>query len=151
VKYAFILSVLALTSLVASADDLSTPAGLWQVSEDDAQPSGRVRIYEENGVYFGRIEPSSASDHVVKRCAGCTDERKDLPYDGLVIIRNMRLDGDEYTGGDVLDPRSGKLYGCKFRLTDGGHKLIMRGFFGVSLLGRSQTWQRVEASTAHPP
>jgi uncharacterized protein (DUF2147 family) len=54
----------------------------------------------------------------------------------------MRLEGDEYAGGDILDPDSGRIYGCKFRLIDGGRKLIMRGYIGLSLFGRSQTWQR---------
>jgi uncharacterized protein (DUF2147 family) len=59
-------------------------------------------------------------------------------------MRNMRLQGDEYTGGDILYPDTGAIFGCKFRLIDGGRKLIMRGYFGVSLFGRSQTWQRVD-------
>jgi uncharacterized protein (DUF2147 family) len=56
-----------------------------------------------------------------------------------------RGDDDEYAGGDVLDPDSGKVYGCKFKLTEGGERMIMRGFFGVSLFGRSQTWVRIKA------
>ena len=126
------------------AADLSTPEGLWQALDSSGKPEGLIRVYQDGGAYFGRIEPSKSGEDNAKRCTRCTDERKDQPYNGLVIIRNMRLEGDEYGGGDVLDPDTGKLYGCKFTLTDGGHKMVMRGFFGVSLLGRSQLWQRVE-------
>jgi uncharacterized protein (DUF2147 family) len=64
----------------------------------------------------------------------------------MVLIRNMRQQGSGYEGGDILDPDTGRLYGCKFHLIDGGHNMIMRGFFGLSLLGRSQTWRRVDAT-----
>src|SRR5579862_2372545 len=134
-----------LVSLGASAGDLSTPAGLWQAIDSAGHAEGLIRFYEDHGAFFGRIEPTKPDDGSPRRCTRCTDERRDQPFDGLVIIRNLRLDGSEYTGGDVLDPETGRLYGCKLKLIDGGHKMIMRGFFGISLLGRSQTWQRVES------
>jgi uncharacterized protein (DUF2147 family) len=139
-----LFSLIGSFSLSAVADDLSTPTGLWQALDSSGRPEGRIRFYESHGAYFGRIEPSKSGDDSLKRCSRCTDERKDQPYDSLVIIRNLRFDGNEYTGGDVLDPDTGRIYGCKMKLIDGGHRMIMRGFFGISLLGRSQTWERVE-------
>jgi uncharacterized protein (DUF2147 family) len=134
-----------LVTLASSAADLSSPSGLWQPLDSAGRPLGLIRIYEDHGLYFGRIEPISPQDKGNERCVRCTDERKDQPIIGLVLIRNMRLEGDEYVGGDILDPDTGRIYGCKFRLIDGGRKMIMRGYFGVSLLGHSQTWQRVVA------
>jgi uncharacterized protein (DUF2147 family) len=129
----------------ASAADLSSPAGWWQpIDEKTGRPLGLIRIYEERGLFFGRIEPSSPSDDASRRCSKCSDERRNQPIIGLVLMRNMRPHGDEYVGGDILDPNTGRIYGCKFRLADGGTKLIMRGFFGLSIFGRSQTWQRAE-------
>jgi uncharacterized protein (DUF2147 family) len=144
VKYAILLSMVVLCLRVTAAD-LSTPEGLWQAVDSSGKPMGLIRVYQDHGAYFGRIEPATPGEENVKRCTRCTDERKDQFLNGLVIIRNMRFDGDEYTGGDVLDPDTGRLYGCKFKLTDGGHTMIMRGFFGLSLLGRSQEWRRVES------
>jgi uncharacterized protein (DUF2147 family) len=142
------LTLLALGSIcplcAASDTDLSSPAGWWQPIDDKTgKPLGLIRIYEERGLFFGKIEPSSPSDDPSSKCSRCTDERRNQPIIGLVLIRNMRLQGDEYVGGDILDPDSGRIYGCKFRLVDGGTKLIMRGFIGLSIFGRSQTWQRV--------
>jgi uncharacterized protein (DUF2147 family) len=129
----------------ASGVDLSSPAGWWQpIDEKTGEPLGLIRIYEERGLFFGRIEPSSPTDDASRKCSRCTDERRNQPVIGLVLIRNMRLQGDEYVGGDILDPDTGRIYGCKFRLVDGGTKLIMRGFIGLSLFGRSQTWQRAQ-------
>ncbi|MGC2459915.1 MAG: DUF2147 domain-containing protein [Steroidobacteraceae bacterium] len=131
----------------ASAVDLSSPTGWWQpIDEKTGKPQGLIRIYEERGLFFGRMEPSSPSDDASKRCSRCTDERRNQPIIGLVLLRNMRLQGDEHVGGDILDPDTGRIYGCKFRLADGGRKLIMRGFIGLSLFGGSQTWQRVEGN-----
>jgi uncharacterized protein (DUF2147 family) len=62
----------------------------------------------------------------------------------MVIMRNMKKRGSEYVGGDILDPDTGQVYRCKFTLADGGQKLVVRGFIGISLLGRSQTWLRQE-------
>jgi uncharacterized protein (DUF2147 family) len=129
----------------ASAADLNSPAGWWQpIDPKTGAPQGLIRIYEQGGLFFGRIEPSSPSDDTSQKCTRCTDERKDQPIIGLVLIRNMRVEGDEYVGGDVLDPDTGRVYGCRFRLVDGGRTLIMRGYLGISLLGQSRTWRRVE-------
>ncbi|HEY3731710.1 MAG TPA: DUF2147 domain-containing protein [Steroidobacteraceae bacterium] len=130
----------------AAAVDLTSPAGWWQpIDQKTGKPLGLIRIYEQNGLFFGQVEPASPDDDRSRRCTRCTDERRDQPIIGLVLIRNMRLQGDEYQGGDILDPDTGRVYRCKFRLTDGGRQLIMRGFFGVSLFGRSQIWRRAEA------
>jgi uncharacterized protein (DUF2147 family) len=128
----------------ASAADLGTPDGLWQPLDSSGKPLGLIRIYQDHGLYFGRIEPSSADDKDDGRCVRCSGERKDQPVLGLVIIRNMRLEGNEYVGGEVLDPTSGRIYGCMFHLIDGGNRMIMRGFFGIPLLGRSMIWARAE-------
>ncbi|WP_315856578.1 DUF2147 domain-containing protein [Rhizobium leguminosarum] len=63
---------------------------------------------------------------------------------GLVILSGLKKDGDEYTGGKILDPDNGKVYSSKIYLADEGKKLNVRGFIGVSLLGRSQVWERQE-------
>jgi uncharacterized protein (DUF2147 family) len=138
-----------LCAMAAAAADRSSPAGWWQpIDAKTGKPEGLIKIYQEHGLFFARIEPSSSSDDSSQKCSRCTDERRDQPIIGLVLIRNMRLQGDEYVGGDVLDPDTGRIYGCKFRLADGGRKLIMRGYLGISLIGHSQTWQRVEGITS---
>jgi uncharacterized protein (DUF2147 family) len=141
-----ILAPAIASPLRAAGDaDLASPAGWWQpIDEKTGRPLGLIRIYEERGLFFGRIEPSSPDDVASRRCSKCSDERRNQPIIGLVLIRNMQLRDNEYVGGDILDPDTGRIYGCKFRLADGGRKLIMRGFIGLSLFGRSQTWQRAQ-------
>jgi len=138
---------LALAALMpatgAAPSPLDTPAGLWQPLDSSGKPEGLIRIFAVGGLYYGRIEPSSPSDDRNARCTRCSGKRHDQPMIGLVIMRHLKPQDGQYLGGDILDPDTGRVYGCSLRLTDGGRKLIMRGFLGISLLGRSQTWLRV--------
>jgi uncharacterized protein (DUF2147 family) len=54
----------------------------------------------------------------------------------------MRRDGDEWTGGEILDPENGKTYKATLKLADNGQKLLVRGYIGLPIFGRSQTWVR---------
>ena len=131
--------------LAARAGDLNSPAGLWTTIDDSTgKPRGMVRIYLQGGKYFGKLEKSFRPGAESRRCTKCTDERKDNPVIGLVIVRNMTRDEDEFTGGDILDPDNGSVYRCRFKLEDGGNKLRVRGFIGISLFGRTQVWARAE-------
>ena len=60
----------------------------------------------------------------------------------MTIIRGLKKDGDEFSGGDILDPDNGKVYRCKVKVKDHGSVLSVRGFLGASLFGRTQTWTR---------
>jgi uncharacterized protein (DUF2147 family) len=138
--------ITAMLPVLSVAADLSSPAGLWEPTDGEGRPLGLIRIFERDGAFYGRIEPSSPADHSSARCTRCTGDRKDQPIIGLVIMRHLMRQDDEYVGGDILDPRTGEVYRCKFRLTDGGRKLLMRGYLGIPLLGRSQIWVRVVSS-----
>jgi uncharacterized protein (DUF2147 family) len=126
-----------------AASDVSSPVGIWKTVDDKTgQARSLVRIYEKDGKLFARIEQSLVPGDEVRTCTKCPDGRKDQPLIGLEFMRGMTLMDGEYRGGDILDPDSGSIYRCKFRLVDGGTKLKVRGFLGVSLFGRSQTWER---------
>ncbi|MGH8303714.1 MAG: DUF2147 domain-containing protein [Steroidobacteraceae bacterium] len=128
----------------AAASRLSSPVGLWQPLDSSGKPLGLIRIFEDRGLYYGRIEPSSPNDDHSARCTHCTGDRHDKPIIGLVLMRHLRPENGAYVGGEILDPDTGRVYDCTLKLTDGGRQLVMRGFLGISLLGQSQTWQRVD-------
>ena len=140
--------VLAGTAFAAAAQSAS-PAGAWKTIDDATKKEKSVvRIVDTGGVYSGRIEKllesTMAPDAV---CKECTDDRKDKPVVGLLIVRNMKQSADDksvFEGGDILDPANGKVYKAKMKLIDNGSKLEVRGFVGISLLGRTQTWIRAE-------
>jgi len=132
-----------------AAAQAASPAGLWKTVDDKTKKEkSLVRIVETNGVYTGKVEkvidPDAPKDAI---CKDCTDERKDQPVVGMTIIRNMKQSyGDKavFEGGDVLDPNNGKVYKAKLKLIDNGSKLEVRGYIGLPMLGRTQTWQRAE-------
>lgn len=118
-------------------------AGIWRTIDDKTYKSrGTVRLYESNGAIFGKIESSVNPKDATEVCDLCAGDRRNQPIIGLVFLRNMKKQGSEYGGGDILDPDTGRVYKCKMTLEDGGKKLIVRGFIGFSLLGRSQVWLR---------
>ena len=141
------LAVLLLFPALAlrAADSTATPAGRWRTVDDKTgKPKAIIVLYEEKGLLFGRVETLVDPD-AVKICDKCGDERKGKAVTGMVVVRRMKKDGDEYTGGDILDPKNGSVYRCKMRLVDQGRKLSVRGYVGLSLFGRSQTWIRDDA------
>jgi uncharacterized protein (DUF2147 family) len=129
--------------------EATSPAGLWKTIDDGTKKEkSLVRIVETNGVFSGKVEklldPATAADAV---CKDCSDERKDKPILGMTIVRNVKASGDDkavFEGGDILDPNNGKVYRVKLKLVDNGSKLDVRGYIGTPLLGRTQTWIRVE-------
>jgi uncharacterized protein (DUF2147 family) len=117
--------------------------GTWQTIDDRThRVRGTVRLYEQGGVIFGKIETSVNPKDAADVCDLCDGERRNKPIIGLVFLRNMKKQGSEYGGGDILDPDTGRVYRCKMTLEDGGKRLLVRGFLGISLLGRSQVWVR---------
>jgi len=125
-----------------------SPIGLWKTIDDKTGAARAiVRIYEQDGRLFGKIENSFTPGAEHRVCEVCTDERKGQPILGLIIIRNMKHTDNEYSGGDILDPETGSVYHCKMHV-EGGTRLVLRGYIGFSLLGRNQIWQRVPEAPA---
>jgi uncharacterized protein (DUF2147 family) len=139
-----IASALFVSATIAAAQS-NSPAGLWQTIDDNTgQAKALVQIIDEGGGNLSGkiIQGLGEHDKPERRCTACTDSRKDQLIKGMTIITGMKPSGSDWEGGQILDPESGKLYKCKMRLEDGGQKLVVRGYIGVSLLGRSQTWVR---------
>lgn len=127
----------------AAAARLATPVGLWKSIDDKTgQPKALVRITEDAGRLTGRIEKLFDPSRPDPVCDACTDERKGKPIVGLTIIQDLRRLDDHWGDGKILDPQEGKLYSVKVTPVEGGKKLEVRGFVGLPLLGRTQTWIR---------
>jgi uncharacterized protein (DUF2147 family) len=129
----------------AFAADLTSPVGLWQnIDDETGKPKALIRITETGGALQGQIEKlfREPGEEQNPLCAKCEGAKKDQPITGMVILSGLKKDGDEYTGGEILDPAKGKTYKSKMHLTDGGKKLSVRGYIGTPMLGRTQTWVR---------
>lgn len=141
--------VLALFSTHAWADDaaLASPVGLWKTVDDKSgKVRSIVRISEANGELSGKIEKlfRDPGEEPNPKCDKCEGVRKDQPVLGMVFMSGLKKDGDEFSGGEILDPDNGKVYRSKMSLIEGGKKLKVRGYIGTPLFGRSQVWVRGE-------
>ena len=137
---------LLLPALRLSAAEPS-PVGLWKTIDDNSgQPRGLIRIREVNGRLEGIVEKGfpKPGENQPPNCDKCEGARHNQPILGMTILWGLTKEGDEYQGGEILDPGSGKIYRAKVKLIDSGKKLEVRGFIGVSLFGRSQIWLREE-------
>jgi uncharacterized protein (DUF2147 family) len=123
----------------------NSPLGRWKTVDDiTGKVKSIVLIWEQNGKLFGKVQKLVNPDpkNPNPRCEDCSGEQKGKPVVGLQIMQNLSKDGDGWSGGTILDPATGKIYKCLVSVLDGGAKLKVRGFIGVSLLGRTQYWLR---------
>ena len=136
----------ALAAPPVRAGDAS-PAGLWKNVDDvSGKPRALIRITESNGTLQGKIEKvfPAPSEGPNPKCDKCEGANKNASVIGLVILSGLKKEGEEYVGGQILDPDNVKVYRSKVRLADDGKTLSVRGYIGVPMLGRSQTWGRQE-------
>lgn len=134
-------ALLLLLLLAAPAFAQNSIVGTWRTIDDETgEPRSLVRITEQNGTVVGHIVRLLPEGRVCEDCAPQFDGR-DLR--GVQVISGLRRDGSEWSGGRITDPKNGRTYRLKARL-DGPNRLRLRGFIGVSALGRTQTWERVQ-------
>ncbi len=94
-------------------------------------------------MFYARIVEIFEKEHRNKKCTLCSGEDKDKPILGLIIIKGLRKEENEYSNGKIVDPKIGKYYKCYVKLEE-NDKLKVRGYIGVPLLGRTQYWFRVK-------
>ena len=125
-----------------------SPVGVWKTIDDDGKTEkSLVRITNTGGVYSGKVEKVFDPAKQDAKCEKCEGARANQPVIGMTIIEGVKQDEEEsnlFNGGQILDPNNGKTYKVRLKPVDGGKKLDVRGYIGTPMLGRTQTWIRVE-------
>lgn len=142
-KRLIVLLIAVLLSPAAFAQKADAVIGRWLSPNREDQ----IQIYKKGNKYFGRLSwikyPNDETGQPKtdkKNPDPALRSRQEL---GLELLKDFTFDGDNvYEDGTIYDPKSGKTYSCK--MTIDGEKLKIRGYIGISLLGRSETWTRVK-------
>jgi uncharacterized protein (DUF2147 family) len=134
----------------AHAASTSSPIGQWQTIDDiTGKPKAIVKITATSQGLTGQILNIFPSPgHTVNElCTACSGAKHNQPIKGMIILENLVQNKSyptQWIDGKILDPKNGKTYHCMVQLTDNGNALTVRGFIGMPLFGRSQTWIRVD-------
>ena len=138
------MTVLFVAFLGLFSAQAQSVVGKWKTVDDETgEAKSIVEITESGGKIYGKVVEILNPAKKNAKCKDCSGEDKDKPILGLTIIKGLKKSGNEYTDGKILDPNKGKLYKCTVKL-DGSDKLDVRGYVGISLIGRTQTWSRVK-------
>jgi uncharacterized protein (DUF2147 family) len=129
-----------------------SPIGYWKTIDDvSGKPKSIIKISEtQDHLLVGqviKIFPNPGKDpHAL--CSQCKGEKHNQPIVGMTILTGLMKKEEQWGNGEILDPQNGKTYNCSAKLAANGKKLDVRGYIGLPLLGRSQTWERVDLMSA---
>ncbi|TCB72710.1 DUF2147 domain-containing protein [Acinetobacter sp. ANC 4216] len=140
------LLFVAFASLVCSGNVLANDlSGTWKTIDDKTGSSKAIleMRQESNGTYTAKIVKVTPRPGYTSKetCVNCPAPYTDKPILGLDILTGLKPAGNnQFVNAKVLDPLNGKIYSGKAKLSPNGKRLTLRGYVGVSALGRSQTW-----------
>ncbi|MGE6219657.1 DUF2147 domain-containing protein [Nubsella zeaxanthinifaciens] len=137
------LVLLLLGSIQIFAQKKDDILGKW------VNPSGegQIEIYKKGDKYFGKLvwikEPNNPNGKPKTDEKNPNEGLRNKPVLGLEILKNFEFNDGKWDDGTIYDPKSGKTYSCKLTLKD-QNLLNIRGYIGVSLIGRTEVWKRVK-------
>ena len=136
-----LIALIIFTGITLHAQSVT---GKWKTVDDvTSKAKSIVEIYEQDGKVYGKVIKILTPGRENAICDQCQGENKDKPVLGMIILKNLEKDGDEWEDGEILDPNNGKTYSCYITLED-EDTLKVRGYIGFSLIGRTQYWYRVK-------
>jgi len=143
-KKVLTMAALGLMSFSSVAD---IAEGRWvTIDDEDGSQASVVEIkVSQDGELKGTIVKLLREKDQGKSCEECPDEFHNQPIEGLTFMWGLEREGEgEWRSGRILDPKSGSIYKSKLDVAEDGQSLEVRGYIGVSWIGRSQEWLRYD-------
>ena len=140
---AFFAILIQYYTVAQSADAV---VGEWYTSEK----RGKVEVYKCGEEFCGKIvwlkEPNNPDGSTKLDKENPEEALRSRPIEGTQILKDFKYSEEgEYEDGEIYDPESGKTYSCLMRLKDNGQVLEVRGYIGISLMGRTEKWTRADS------
>jgi uncharacterized protein (DUF2147 family) len=129
----FFLALFQSTSSTVTVKPDDVLGVYWSPKKD-----GKIEIYKRDNRYFGKTI-WAIKDR--KDTLNPDPKLRHIKIVGLEFLKNFVFDEDEWVDGKVYDPESGNTYSCKMWLENGD--IMLKGYIGISLLGRSEKLERV--------
>lgn len=120
--------------------------GVWETTDDETkEKKSHIKIYKtQSGKYAGQVVKILREKKKNAVCKDCPGDRNGKPVQDMIVLIGLQTDGKEWSGGRILDPEKGKEYKCKAWMGSDNNTLNIRGFVGISMMGRNQVWKRVQ-------
>ena len=136
--------VLIFSVFVTISGFSQTIFGNWNSYDEETNKiESVIEVYEKDSKAFAKIISISDSNRSAATCVECSGKRKNAAILGMNILTGLTKDGNEWSGGKILDPKNGKEYKCYLKLLD-NNTLKLRGYIGISMLGRTAIWKRAK-------
>ena len=141
----FLVSLSIISSALFAQAYAQDITGIWKNIDDKTGSSKAILEIKKapNNTYIAKIVKVTPRPGYTPKetCIKCPAPYTDKPILGLDVLTGLKHTSDNnYTGGKIIDPLSGKIYSANAKLTANGKRLTLRGYIGVSAIGRSQTW-----------
>ncbi len=136
--------VLIFSVFVTISGFSQTIFGNWNSYDEETNKiESVIEVYEKDTKAFAKIISISDANRSSATCVECSGKRKNAPILGMNILTGLKKDGNEWSGGKILDPKNGKEYKCYIQLLD-DNTLKLRGYIGISMFGRTAIWKRAK-------
>ncbi|MBB2144388.1 DUF2147 domain-containing protein [Pedobacter sp. LMG 31464] len=136
----FVFAICTLSVFAQKKDDI---LGKWL----NPSGEGQVEIYKKADKYSGKLvwikDPNDDKGKPKMDIKNPNANLRSRPVMGLEILKNFAFEDGKWTDGTIYDPKTGKTYSCNLSIKENG-ELNIRGYIGISLIGRSESWKRVK-------
>ena len=137
-----LFSLLIFFMVINFTSNAQSITGKWYSFDRFKNRETIVKVYKIKERFFAKIDSILQKEDIGKVCENCTGKNKNKLIKGMIVLEDIKKDGNEWNGGKILDPVNGRYYKCFITLEE-DNLLKVRGYIGFSLFGRTQYLERV--------